>query len=38
MEFLLNLNVKPLLHKCQAPSHKRKDPYWRLSGNGSGWN
>jgi len=33
MEFLLNLNVKPSLHKRQAPPHKSKAPlmttFWR---------
>jgi len=33
MEFLLNLNVKPPLHKRQAPQQKRKDllltTFWR---------
>jgi len=31
VEILSNLNVK-------LPMHKRKVPYWRLSGDGSGWN
>jgi len=36
MEFLLNMNVKPSLHKRQAPRTKTKPPWWRLSGDGSG--
>jgi len=35
VEFLSNLNVKPLLHERKAPPHKHKAPYWRLSGDGS---
>jgi len=36
VEFLSNLNVKPLLRKCKAPRTIVKPPYWRLSGDGSG--
>jgi len=35
VEFLSNLNVNPPLHERKAPPHKRKAPYWRLSGDGS---
>jgi len=36
VEFLLNLNVKPPLHKRQAPPRTYVKPsYWRLSGDGS---
>jgi len=36
VEFLSNLNVKPLLRKCKAPRTNVKPPYCRLSGDGSG--
>jgi len=25
------------IFKCQSPLHKRKAPYWRLAGDGSGF-
>ena len=34
VEFLSNLNVKPPLLGHKAPPHKRKTPYWGLSGDG----
>jgi len=36
VEFLLDLNVKPPLQKCQAPRTNLKPPYWRLYGDGFG--